>query len=128
MARNATSNPTYKKMEDRLTGLKSIDTALELHNGIKVMDGEVLKSNYKKVEEDLNIMLTNLEAKRSELKALEKQLNQFSKLALIGVKSQFGDDSMEYAKAGGVRLSQRQKPQRNAKTPVKAKVKQTATA
>ena len=128
MLKKKANYPNFKKMEERLTGLKSIDAALELHNGIKVADGEALKTNFKKVEEELNIMLSNLDAKRAELKAVEKQLNHFSKTAFIGVKSQFGDDSAEYAKVGGKRLSERQKPQRNGKAQAKTKVKQTATA
>ena len=124
MAKSKNSNPSFKKMEERLTGLKSIDAALELHNGIKIADGEVLKTNFKKIEEEYKIMMSNLDAKRTELKEAEKLLNHFSKSALIGVKSQFGDDSTEYAKAGGTRISQRQRSPRKAK----AKVKQTATA
>ncbi len=37
-------------MEQRLTGLKSISTTLELHNGISVVGGEALKADFKKVE------------------------------------------------------------------------------
>ena len=112
------------KMEQRLTGLKSISTTLELHNGISVVGGEALKADFKKAEEEYNIMLKNLNIKKDEVKNLEKKLFDYCKTSLVAVKSQFGDDSNEYELTGGTRTSKRQKPTRKAK----AKVKQTATA
>ena len=111
-------------MEQRLTGLKSISTTLELHNSISVVGGEALKADFKKVEEEYNIMLKNLNSKKDEVKNLEKKLFDYCKTSLIAVKSQFGDDSTEYEQSGGTRTSKRQKLTRKAK----AAKRQTATA
>ena len=124
MATRKAGYPGLMKMEQRLTGLKSISTTLELHNGISVVGGEALKADFKKAEEEYNIMLKNLNIKKDEVKNLEKKLFDYCKTSLIAVKSQFGDDSNEYELTGGTRTSKRQKPTRKAK----AKVKQTATA
>ena len=124
MATRKTGYPGLMKMEQRLTGLKSISTTLELHNGISVVGGEALKADFKKAEEEYNIMLKNLNIKKDEVKNLEKKLLDYCKTSLVAVKSQFGDDSTEYEQSGGTRTSKRQKPTRKAK----AKVKQTATA
>ena len=124
MATRKTGYPGLMKMEQRLTGLKSISTTLELHNGISVVGGEALKADFKKAEEEYNIMLKNLNIKKDEVKNLEKKLFDYCKTSLVAVKSQFGDDSTEYELTGGTRTSKRQKPTRKAK----AKVKQTATA
>ena len=40
MAVRKTGYPGLLKMEQRLTGLKSINPSLELHNGISVVGGE----------------------------------------------------------------------------------------
>ena len=124
MATRKAGYPGLMKMEQRLTGLKSISTTLELHNGISVVGGEALKADFKKAEEEYNIMLKNLNIKKDEVKNLEKKLLDYCKTSLVAVKSQFGDDSTEYEQSGGTRTSKRQKPTRKAK----AKVKQTATA
>ena len=124
MATRKAGYPGLMKMEQRLTGLKSISTTLELHNGISVVGGEALKADFKKAEEEYNIMLKNLNIKKDEVKNLEKKLFDYCKTSLVAVKSQFGDDSNEYELTGGTRTSKRQKPTRKAK----AKVKQTATA
>ena len=124
MATRKAGYPGLMKMEQRLTGLKSISTTLELHNGISVVGGEALKADFKKAEEEYNIMLKNLNIKKDEVKNLEKKLLDYCKTSLVAVKSQFGDDSNEYEQSGGTRTSKRQKPTRKAK----AKVKQTATA
>ncbi len=124
MATRKAGNRGLMKMEQRLTGLKSISTTLELHNGISVVGGEALKADFKKAEEEYNIMLKNLNIKKDEVKNLEKKLFDFCKNSLVAVKSQFGDDSNEYEQSGGTRASKRQKPTRKAKAPKK----QTATA
>ena len=124
MATRKAGYPGLMKMEQRLTGLKSISTTLELHNGISVVGGEALKADFKKAEEEYNIMLKNLNIKKDEVKNLEKKLFDYCKTSLVAVKSQFGDDSNEYELTGGTRISKRQKPTRKAK----AKVKPTATA
>lgn len=124
MAVRKTGYPGLLKMEQRLTGLKSINLSLELHNGISVVGGEALKADFKKAEEEYNIMLKNLNIKKDEVKNLEKKLFDYCKTSLIAVKSQFGDDSNEYELTGGTRTSKRQKPTRKVKAPKK----QTATA
>ena len=128
MAARKVSNPGLMKMEQRLTGMKSISTTLELHNGISVVGGEALKADFKKAEEEYNIMLKNLNIKKDEVKNLEKKLLDFCKTSLVAVKSQFGDDSNEYELTGGTRASKRQKPTRKAAKAAKAPKKQTATA
>ena len=112
MGRKRTSSPALRKMEQRLSGLKSINPTLELRNGKSVAEGEALKAKAHAAEEEYSIMLSNIEAKRHELNSIAKELTTYCKDFLTGVKSDFGDDSVEYGKAGGVRLSQRAKPQR----------------
>jgi hypothetical protein len=51
----------------------------------------------------------------NELLADERSLGEMSEHMLSGVKVKFGRDSAEYEMAGGVRRSERKRPQRKVK-------------
>jgi hypothetical protein len=51
----------------------------------------------------------------NDLIAGEKELKDWSTRMLAGVGSQYGKDSSEYEKAGGVRQSERKRPKRKPK-------------
>jgi 16S rRNA C1402 N4-methylase RsmH len=52
------------------------------------------------------------DAAQQALEEAEKELNTISKRMLAAIAFNYGDDSMEYSMAGGVRTSDRKRPAR----------------
>jgi hypothetical protein len=61
-----------------------------------------------------NSLLATLDALRIEIRVDESTLKDVSEQMLMAVACKFGKDSFEYAKAGGVRKSDRKRPTRPA--------------
>lgn len=110
MARKKGELPALSKLTARITGLKSIKEDLVLKNGLSIVAGIDIQIRLKTKLDDITTQQSLLEQSRIELKELEKEANAFSKNSMIGVKNDFGDDSIEVTKLGGVRASDRAKP------------------
>jgi hypothetical protein len=102
--------PALTKLNARIMGLKSIKEDLVLKNGLSIVAGNDIQGRLKTKLDEITIQQSLLEQSRIELKELEKEANAFSKNSMIGVKNDFGDDSIEVTKLGGVRASDRAKP------------------
>lgn len=109
MARKKGELPALSKLTARITGLKSIKEDLVLKNGLSAVAGIDIQVRLKTKLDDITTQQTMLEQSRIELKELQKEANAFSKNSMIGVKNDFGDDSIEVTKLGGVRVSDRAK-------------------
>ena len=109
MARKKGELPALSKLTARITGLKSIKEDLVLKNGLSAVAGIDIQVRLKTKLDDITTHQTMLEQSRIELKELQKEANAFSKNSMIGVKNDFGDDSIEVTKLGGVRVSDRAK-------------------
>ena len=92
--------------------MKAIDTKLDLGNGLTVGNYEKLVDDFQNNLETYNQQVAALNALRSQLRAEERALSRYSAKMLMGVACAFGQDSYEYQKAGGVRLSDRKRPSR----------------
>lgn len=95
-----------EKSEHRLAGLKSIDPNLDLGNGCNVA---AIQQNIDKLREQINAYnnaLAVLNATQIDIKNLEKQLNQLTQKAMLGVAFKFGKNSDEYRLAGGTPTSE----------------------
>ncbi len=109
MARKKGESPALSKLTARITGLKSIKEDLVLKNGLSAVAGIDIQVRLKTKLDNITTQQTMLEQSRIELKELQKEANAFSKNSMIGVKNDFGDDSIEVTKLGGVRVSDRAK-------------------
>jgi hypothetical protein len=109
MARLKFNSVVLQELRKRINGLKAIKPDLILKNGLSVATSEKVERNLTTLQNDYNILLTLLDRKRHELLAEEKIAQLHSKNLFIGVKNDFGDDSLEYESVGGTRISMRQR-------------------
>jgi hypothetical protein len=116
MARKRFNSSALKKLKDRLNGLKAIDSQLVLKNGLSVATGQKIQIELETEQNEYNIELANLDARRQRIANLEKNATEFSKNALTGVKNDFGDSSIEYQKAGGTPMHLRAKRTKKSST------------
>lgn len=107
-----TTTPEMKDADQKIAGMKAIEPALALDNGVSVAEGERLRGNVQAKIDEYNTMLAQLDGKLNEINAENKILRAFNKKVLPAVGLRYGTDSDEYEKAGGVRDSERKKPVR----------------
>lgn len=99
-----------EKGTTRLAAVKSIDTALDLGNGINV-------ANY---ETQVNLLSTKLSAYNTALSTIDDLYNacisqidvvkDWNERILTGVATKYGKNSSQYEMAGGKKKSERKKP------------------
>ncbi len=112
MGRRKRNSRILTQANERLNGLKAIDPALDLGNGLKASDYETAITNLRKIIDEYNQMLSQLDEKQNQIDAAEIALRDLSERMLAGVASKFGKDSDDYEKAGGVRKSERRRAAR----------------
>lgn len=116
VARQKRSSVILQKSETRLAALQSINSRLDLGNGLTVAVFSALIETLRSQLAAYNSALSALDDLSSEIKQLEHQLRALSEQMLLGVAAKYGKDSREYGMAGGVRRSQRRRPSRKKKT------------
>ncbi|ESA36498.1 hypothetical protein N836_01060 [Leptolyngbya sp. Heron Island J] len=112
MARPKRSSRTLDKAQRRLAGMLSINTKLELSNGLTVQTyGNNIDDLRQKISA-YNTALSNLDALHNQMLEAERELAAYSEQMLLGLAVKFGKDSDEYEMAGGVKKSDRKRPNR----------------
>ncbi len=118
MARLKKSSKVIDKAEKRLSGLVTINANLDLGNGLSA---QVFTDEITKLRQQItsyNSALAAIDAANNEIAAAEKNLANLSEKMLIAVAYQYGKDSSEYTKAGGVSTTNRKRPARKATMPI----------
>jgi hypothetical protein len=118
MSKVRRSSEMLDKASSRLEGMKSIQAALDLGNGLSVA---VFESSITETRTRLNTYhhyQSLLDEARVELNDAEKSLADISERVLAGIASKFGKDSAEYVQAGGVRKSSIKRSARRAPTTI----------
>lgn len=100
----------YETAAARAASLKSIDTALDLGNGLVLSSYEAAIANFRTELDGYNTLLSSIDEKLNIVEELEKKLKDLSERMLAGVASKYGKNSNEYEKAGGVKKSERKRP------------------
>jgi hypothetical protein len=106
MARAKRTSPTAEADGVRADSLESIDTNLDLGNGLSL---SAYKSAISAVAFQLsayNTKLSELDGLLNALEAGEKSLADLSERMLTGVATKFGKNSDQYEKAGGTKKSE----------------------
>ena len=104
--------PSMDKASTRLAGIKSIDPALDLNDGLTVENyNEQITKTRDKISQ-YNTTLSTIDDLYNESLAEIEILKDWNERILNGVASKFGTNSSEYEMAGGVRKSERKKPKR----------------
>jgi hypothetical protein len=109
MAYKKKSSSHYNKAVTRLASLKSIDTKMDLGNGLDIAVYEAAVSDLRTKIDDYNTHLSQVDEKKNLIASSEQTLRDLSERMLSGVASKFGKNSDEYEKAGGVKKSERKK-------------------
>jgi hypothetical protein len=118
MARLKRSSKIVEKAEKRLSGLVTISDNLDLGNGLS---NQVFTEEITKLRQQIatyNSYLAAIDAANNEITAAEKNLATLSEKMLIAVAYQYGKDSSEYTKAGGVSSTNRKRPARKSTLPI----------
>jgi hypothetical protein len=104
------ATPPMNDAEQRVAGMKSIDAALDLKDGVSVAAGEALLDDARAALADYNQTLALSDEKLTVFKAKERLLRDFNKKVLPAVGLKYGTDSAEYEMVGGTRDSERARP------------------
>jgi hypothetical protein len=120
VARPKRSSRLISKAEKRLAGLKSINPRLDLGEGLSVETFTTCITDLRRKIKDYNQALSTIDALRIEVNQAEQTLGEVFEKALLLVAARYGKNSLEYAKAGGVRSTERKRPVRRPIGPVEA--------
>ncbi len=107
MTRKKRSSTILEKTEQRLLGLKSINSSLDFGDSISLNHLTELTGQLHNEIDQYNMMLNDLDTAKGKIKTLEKTICEISERLVSGVVSRYGKDSREYEMAGGVRKSDR---------------------
>ncbi len=109
MSRRRTRSTVLQQASVRISGVKSIDAALDLGNGLSV---STYQSAIDEVEDLVNTYNTNMslvDELRNNLEAKELVLRDFSERMLTGIAAKYGKNSNQYQMAGGTRKMDRKR-------------------
>ena len=99
-----------KDAEQRINGMKAIDAALDLKDGVSVAAGEALLAETRAALDEYNQILALADEKLNAFNGKERDLRAFNKKVLPAVGLKYGTDSAEYEMVGGTRDSEHAKP------------------
>lgn len=115
MARLKKTSSHYDVAVTRLSAIKSIDSKLDLGNGIDVETYEKNISSLRDKINAYNTLLSQIDAQLNVIIEEDKQLRDYSDRMLTGIASRFGKNSNEYEQAGGTRKDERKKAVKKTK-------------
>ncbi|MGB3296682.1 MAG: hypothetical protein WBA76_00325 [Phormidesmis sp.] len=117
MVRTKKTSPIIAIAQSRLSGMKSVSDKLDLGSGCSTATVEAkIKEALAKLE-NYNKLKFQTAAAMTEFEQTEKELARLSKQILLGAAMKFDNDSKEYEMVGGVRMSDRRRPQSQLKPP-----------
>ncbi|MBE9207564.1 hypothetical protein IQ244_13740 [Nostoc sp. LEGE 06077] len=107
MPRAKRTSRILAKAQLRASGLKAIDPNIDFgdNNSLENMQQQIAQLTAK--IDTHNTALAVLDASRTDIEQLEKNLSTLCEKMLLGVAFKYGNDSSEYEMAGGVRKSDR---------------------
>ncbi|BBD59082.1 hypothetical protein NIES2109_18610 [Nostoc sp. HK-01] len=101
------SSSVLAKAQLRASGLKAIDSNIDFgdNNSLQNMIQQIEQLSAKL--DTHNTALAMIDASRTDIEQLEKNLSTLCEKMLLAVAAKYGKDSNEYEMAGGVRKSDR---------------------
>jgi hypothetical protein len=112
MTRIKRTSQVLEKAEQRATGLRSIDPALDLGHGLSLQAYSKAMATLRAQVGAYNEFISALDRAGQTVRDSEQQLRALSERMLIAVAARYGKDSYEYAMAGGTRRRDRRRPSR----------------
>jgi len=115
MSRRKLTSKVITHAAERAAAMGTIDAALKLSEELTLANYKAaIKATQDKLD-TYNASLATADANRDDFKTSEKALRALSERMLGGVGTNYGKDSLQYEKAGGVRKSLRKRPVRQPK-------------
>ncbi len=112
MARRKRSSKALERAERRAAALMSIDSNLDLGNGLTLEGFYQMIDDVRQKLTSYNTLLSTVDAAYNNMLGAERLLLDQSEQMLLGVAFHYGKDSSEYEMAGGVRKSERKRRSR----------------
>ncbi|MGP1387516.1 MAG: hypothetical protein ACTS2F_28400 [Thainema sp.] len=109
MARRKRTSNVLQKAERRASGMGSIDTQLDLGNGMTLQSFWDDIDDLRDKQKQYNMMLSNIDRLYNDLLEAEKTLAEKSERMLNAVAVVYGRNSSEYEMAGGTRRPERRR-------------------
>ncbi len=107
MSRQKKTSRILEKVEMRVAGLRAIDPKMDFGND-RSLDRLVRFVDQLRIRLDAyNTALAVIDSSKTEIQQLEKTMADLADQMLQGVAFNYGKDSSEYERAGGVRKSER---------------------
>ncbi|MFZ4398586.1 MAG: hypothetical protein ACOYO1_01025 [Bacteroidales bacterium] len=103
------NSPVLQKAKRRTLSIASISATFEVGQGVNIANYDLLIKKTDTAQNEYNEFLRLADEKSNVFEDLEVELKDWNKRMLNGVLSLYGEDSNEYEKAGGKRLSDRKK-------------------
>ncbi|PMB46644.1 hypothetical protein CEN39_25705 [Fischerella thermalis CCMEE 5201] len=125
MPRSKRSFRVLEKAQLRACGLKAIDPNLDFGNAGNLQNLTQQIEQLRTKINTYNTALTAIDASRTDIEQLEKNLSSLCERLLLAVAVKYGKDSQEYVMAGGVRKSDRIR--KSTATRLKASSEETST-
>ena len=109
MARRKKTSSTLTKAEQRLAGLKSIGSKIDMGHGLTSASFEKEVNELRQVLETYNSLLSKADSAANAFAKKERELSIAAENVLLGIKMKYGKDSDEYEMVGGTRQSERRR-------------------
>jgi hypothetical protein len=109
MSKKKRESKVLARAEKRLVGLKSIDEALNLGDGISVKTLSQAVAELSAANGAYNRLLADADAALIHVRRLEAGARELLERSLALVAGKYGRDSTQYAQAGGKRRSDRKR-------------------
>ncbi|MCC5606850.1 hypothetical protein LC612_08650 [Nostoc sp. CHAB 5834] len=109
MARPKRNSRILGKAETRLASIKSINSSLDVGEGLSVNAYTVKIESLRQSLEAYNTTLSTIDILLTQILENEKHLADYSDKFLRGIAYKFGNNSYEYQMAGGTRKSNRKR-------------------
>ena len=116
MAHRTRTSLILEKAQKRSLALKSIDTYLDLGNGLTVREFTNQIEDTQSAIDRYNLAIKGLTQLHSEMMESEKTLADQHERMLSGVCAKYGRSSTEYEMAGGTKRSGKRKPKATTAT------------
>ncbi len=112
MARKKRGSRVLDRAQRRFAGVQSIDPKLALTKKLTMQIYSTYIADLGNKLTAYNKVLSDADALRNDVSKAEDLLAEYSEQMLMGIGGEFGKDSNEYEKAGGVKTSDRKRPTR----------------
>lgn len=104
--RKKTYSKALQKLAFRLESVKTIDPDFDFGNGINAAELETLEDELQSTLNSYNSTLSDADQERDEIRLLERRARDAAERLRAHIIAQYGRDSLEYQRIGGVRKSE----------------------